>query len=215
MQEKKTREDYELEMKQWLKPVYGKSTSSATPPGYELVKIANWYMENINEPVLVTDTNLSKVFNINDKGYDEAMVWWALLLLPCWVKNIQDEDRQIAGLGRLYFATQNALPSDMRNLISLRYIHCFPFDNMEPELQDKIIEFNTWCRAMRDKLETFFLKYYWLGGGRKVEFILNKLYREHFNDDVSPFRFKEDKLIEKAAEVQVELIEVTNEEDNS
>jgi hypothetical protein len=61
---------------------------------------------------------------------------------------------------------------------------------------------------MRRKLETFFIKHYWTGNKMKqIEFLLNKLYREDFNDCVSPFRFQANKVLENAKEVQIELVE--------
>lgn len=205
---------YDEEMKEMLKPVWGKATDFSKPAGYYFVKIANWYMTHIDEPTLVSDKALSATFNVEDKGYDEAMIWFALLMLPAQCKNIARGMNTTVYLGRLYATTQSAIPEDMRGLISMRYASNGPFEYLPEEVQEKILEFNEWCFLMRDKLENFFMKHYWTGNKMKqIEFILSKVYREHFNDE-KQFHFKTDKVIEAAQEVQIELIEVANEESN-
>lgn len=205
---------YDEEMKELLKPVWGLAVDCQKPKGYYLVKIANWYMTHITEPVLVSDKALSTAFNVVDKGYDEAMIWFALMMLPTQVKNVVRGMETTVYLCRLYAMTQSAIPEDLRGLISLRYSSNGPFEDFSQEVQDKILEFNEWCFIMRDKLENYFLQHYWTGNKMKqIEFILSKVYREHFNDQ-NQFRYQPEKVLEAAKEVQIELIEVANEEEN-
>lgn len=203
--------DYAEEMKEMLKPIiYGRSEDKKDiPVEFALVKVANWFMTHINEPNLVSDKSLSAAFNVQDKGYDEAWIWWSILLLPMVVKNEkEDTDDSLAYISRLYGMCIDALPDDMKGLLNYRVHRSIVFSHLDAGIQEKIMEFNTWLKLMRRKLETFFIKHYWTGNKMKqIEFLLNKLYREDFNDCVSPFRFQANKVLENAKEVQIELVE--------
>lgn len=205
------KQDYIENFKEMLKPVYGVpmvSGGEGKPAGYDLVRIMNWYMLNCKEPQLVSsDSSLSNSFNVAPSNVDLSCCWWAILLLPMWVQHPKEGLDSLAWVSKLYAVTQEYLPMDLKGVLSYRYFRCTSFDNFSEEVQDKIREFNQWLFDMRDKLEVFFVKYYWMNGAKKVEFILTKLYKDHFHDFNMQFNKQVDKVLEAAQEIKVELIE--------
>ena len=201
----------EEEFKEMLKPVYGIKTvksASNTPKGYEIVKVMNWFMTNCTEPHLEPiSKNISETFDMEDTVVDISWIWWSILLLPLWCKKAPGELDTLCPVTKLYSVTHNYLPKDLQNLISHRCNSSLRFDDFSDELKEKVREFNQWLYDMRDKLEVYMLRVYWLNGSKKIEYLMNKLYREHFYDGLSQFTRNEDKTLSAAQEVRIELIE--------
>lgn len=206
----KTREEYENELKEMLKPVYAKQTNNPgniKPAYYNIVKVMNWYMETVvGEPVLAPDVSLSNSFNIEDKGYDLSTIWWSLALLPLLRKGRPEKENTCYYLWKLYAITQDAIPNEIRGLWSYNYTRNFDYGACPEQVMDKIQEFNEWCETCRTKLEIFFTRYYWLNGAKKCEFLLTKLYRDQFADtDIT--HNKDAEVLEQANNIRIELVE--------